>query len=119
MSRPRSLSPLNTDTFSNGKHYKIMNTYNSSSYVLPPISRQQRAEFESIPSTVITKFIETLSTELKNETDEIIINKPEIKVEESKNKKEEKKIKEENKKKNDERINNRRSRRNRNNEVIF
>ncbi len=92
MSRPRSLSPLNTDTFSNGKHYKIMNTYNSSSYVLPPISRQQRAEFESIPSTVITKFIETLSTELKNETDEIIINKPEIKVEETKNKKEEKKI---------------------------
>ena len=92
MSRPRSLSPLNTDTFSNGKHYKIMNTYNSSSYVLPPISRQQRAEFESVPSTVITKFIETLSTEVKNETDEIIINKPEIKVEETKNKKEEKKI---------------------------
>jgi len=87
--RARSLSPLNIDTFSHSKLIKINHSYNSSAYILPPISRQQKLEFENQPSSVITKFIETLSSDLKNETDEIINERELLEEENQKNKKEE------------------------------
>ena len=87
--RARSLSPLNTDNSTNIKLIKGNHFYNSSAVILPPISRQQKLIFENQPSSVITKFIETLSSDLKNETDEIINEHELLEEENQKNKKDE------------------------------
>ena len=86
-SRARSLSPLKIDNSTNIKLTKGNHLYNSSAVILPPISRQQKLMFENQPSSVITKFIETLSSDLKNETDEIINEHELLEEENQKNKK--------------------------------
>ena len=108
INKTKLLLPLNLESIQNRKENKVLIKNYSSGCLFPPISQKRRIKFEKKSSSLITKFIANLSTDLKYDTNELLNigkkNKKKSKEKEIKKeneKEEEKKINEENKIEND------------------
>ena len=93
INKTKLLLPLNLENIQNRKENKVLIKNYSSGCLFPPISQKRRIKFEKKSSSLITKFIANLSTDLKYDTNELLnIGKK------NKKKSKEKEIKKENEK---------------------